>query len=37
MDILGILTSLHWLVPAHAAAGEIGTLAFLWVKIHALV
>ncbi|MCL4376975.1 MAG: hypothetical protein M1409_01135 [Actinobacteria bacterium] len=33
MGILNTLTSLHWLVPAHAATGEIGALAFLWVII----
>lgn len=33
MSALGVLKSLHWLVPAHAAAGEIGFLAFLWVII----
>ena len=33
MGVLGVLTSLHWLVPAHAATGEIGALAFLWVII----
>ena len=33
MGVLNVLTSLHWLVPAHAAAGEIGALAFLWVLI----
>ena len=33
MSALGVLESLNWLVPAHAAAGEIGFLAFLWVTI----
>jgi len=33
MNFLEVLKELRWLVVLHAAAGELGALAFLWVII----
>ena len=33
MEFLDILKELRWLVVLHAATGELGALAFLWVII----